>query len=352
MENGTIADPVYKNAREISTADHMGIVSIFAKITDCSISKTINMPNEITVREIEEAYINCYLQGIKGITIYRDGSRSGQPISDIKTKKSEENNNQLTDEEVNKLFDILRANNFTDEDILAISNYTYKPCDHKCEHHDRVRRCPDKGSGEFMKIKTSYGKVYVMAKFNDNDEMCEVFVTQNKSGQELKAVTEALSRLISIALQEADNYAIVFKRLIKTLNGISGFEYFVYDGERTGEEYIVRSIPDLLSYVLPDLEYMHLLNKYHDENIAINKMIAPLNVKYKDTVNNNKNDDEDMLTSLANVVKDEVKNNNDTVNRYNKHKDFICPECGGNQFYYSEGCARCTNCGASKCAIA
>ena len=99
--------------------------------------------------------------------------------------------------------------------------------------------------------------------------------------QELKAVTEALSRLISIALQEADNYEIVFRRLIKTLNSISGFEYFVYDGVRTGEEYIVRSIPDLLSYVLPDLEYMHLLNKYNDPDIATSKMIAPLNIKYK-----------------------------------------------------------------------
>ena len=46
-----------------------------------AISKTVNLPNSATVDEIAEAYIKAWRSGLKAIAIYRDGSKSGQPIS-------------------------------------------------------------------------------------------------------------------------------------------------------------------------------------------------------------------------------------------------------------------------------
>ena len=321
LENtGHISDPVYLNAREISPENHIGVVSIFSRFVDASISKTINLPSETTVKEIEDIYIDCYKKHIKGITIYRDGSRSTQPIVDSKPKE---------DKSVEE-----------------------KPAECKCEKKilTREKRCPDKGTGEFIKIATPYGKIYVMAKFNEKHEMCELFITLNKSGQEFKAITEAISRNVSILLQEAEDYEHAYKRIIKSLNGISGFEYFVYDGIRSHEEHIARSIPDLISYVMPDLEFMHLCNVYGSEEEANKHMIAPLNIKR----GMNQYDIIDVINPLQRDVKQTTNNpaDNSVIERYNKHKAFICSECGSTQFYYSEGCARCASCGASKCAIA
>ena len=48
-----------------------------------AISKTINMPEEATVEEIMEAYIQAWKLGLKAVAIYRDGSKKAQPLSSM-----------------------------------------------------------------------------------------------------------------------------------------------------------------------------------------------------------------------------------------------------------------------------
>jgi len=59
-------------------SDHLS--SIY-KTTDESVSKTINMPHDCTVEEIEQTYLHALQSGVKWITIYRDGSRDNQPVA-------------------------------------------------------------------------------------------------------------------------------------------------------------------------------------------------------------------------------------------------------------------------------
>ena len=278
-KTGKISNPLFKNAMEIDPKDHLGIVSIFSNYIDCSISKTISLPSTATVEDVKKIYDSCYESGIKGITIYRDGSRETQPIN-ITTKKEEPTTKS--------------SKNVDDSEI----------------------RRPLTGIGAFTQVKSPYGTLHVSAKFNNKDEMREVFITLNKSGQELKAVTEGIARLISIALQEAEDYKSTYRRIVKTLKGIAGFEIFVYDGILTGQEHVVKSICDVLPYILPDLEYTHLLNKYGSREEAINRMIAKVNIP----------------------IEDDDPNINDYIERYNKNKTLVCPECGGTSFYKSDGC--------------
>ena len=65
----------FEEAHEISWMDHLKMQAVFAKFNDSSISKTINLPNEATVKDVEEAYISAYKMGIKSTTVYRDGSK-------------------------------------------------------------------------------------------------------------------------------------------------------------------------------------------------------------------------------------------------------------------------------------
>lgn len=65
----------FEEAHEISWTDHIKMQAVFAKYIDSSVSKTINLPNDATVKDVMNAYLMAYKLGIKSTTVYRDGSK-------------------------------------------------------------------------------------------------------------------------------------------------------------------------------------------------------------------------------------------------------------------------------------
>lgn len=79
------SSPYYKNtAPEIDVNSRINVQSIIQKFTSSAISSTINLPKETTQEQIYEIYINAFKKNLKGITIYRDGSRGGVLVSSDK----------------------------------------------------------------------------------------------------------------------------------------------------------------------------------------------------------------------------------------------------------------------------
>jgi len=74
-------DPEKKDGREVLMEEHIFIQAAFQKHVDAAISKTINVPNDATVEDIKKAYISAWRKGVKGITIYRDRSKSAQVLN-------------------------------------------------------------------------------------------------------------------------------------------------------------------------------------------------------------------------------------------------------------------------------
>jgi ribonucleoside-diphosphate reductase alpha chain len=66
---------VFEEAQEISWQDHLAMQAIFADQVDSSVSKTINLPNNASVKDIMDAYIQAFDMNIKSTTVYRDGSK-------------------------------------------------------------------------------------------------------------------------------------------------------------------------------------------------------------------------------------------------------------------------------------
>ncbi len=80
FEQSAISDTV-KTAHEISWKSHIDMQAVWQNYTDNAVSKTINMPNNVTVEDIMNAYRYAWEKGLKGIAVYRDGSRAFQILN-------------------------------------------------------------------------------------------------------------------------------------------------------------------------------------------------------------------------------------------------------------------------------
>ena len=207
---GKLSNPAYVTAYDITTEQHVNVTGIFAQIVDSGISKTVNLPNSATVDDVRQVYEECYSMGCKGITIYRDGSRSFQPIE----VKKEEEKPEPEPEAPAKM--------------------------------GRVKERP--GSvvfGKTIKDTTPWGSIYITLNF-DGTEPFEIFINVGKSGSEMKAMTEALSRVISIGLRSGCS----LEDFIDTLKGLSGKEYWMLDAD---DDRVARSVPDAIALLLDKL---------------------------------------------------------------------------------------------------
>ena len=176
------------------------------KYIDSSISSTVNLPEEITVDTIADIYMTAYEAGLKGITVYREGSREGILVTD-----TEEQNNEVND------LDLETA----------------------VEKSPRSR--PTQTSGVTRRIRTGEGTLYITINEDENG-LCEVFTTIGKAGGNAAAQSEAISRLISLSLRSGlDPHAIV-----RQLKGISGPNPTWEDGR------LILSTPDAIGKALDD----------------------------------------------------------------------------------------------------
>lgn len=93
-------------ANEINWELRVKIQAVVQKYVTHSISSTINLPNDVSVERVSEIYMNSWALGLKGITVYRDGSRSGVLIS---TDEKSKCNNDIIDSRPPKRPDKLEA---------------------------------------------------------------------------------------------------------------------------------------------------------------------------------------------------------------------------------------------------
>ena len=229
---GHLSDPAYVTAYDITAQQHVNVTGIFAHIVDSGISKTVNLPNSATVDDVRKVYQDCYSMGCKGITIYRDGSRSFQPIEAKKEEK---------------------------EDPPALD-----------EKSKRVKERPGLVVfGKTIKDTTPWGSIYITLNLDGKDPF-EIFINVGKSGSELKAMTEALSRVISIGLRSGCS----LEDFIDTLKGLSGKEYWMLNCD---DDHVARSIPDAIALLLEKLINRKVVNaRRNDKSLLCPDCGAPL----------------------------------------------------------------------------
>ena len=157
---------VWATSREISPEHHVRMQAAFQRHISMGISKTINLPRDAAVEDVESAYRLAYDTGCKGIAVYRDGSREAQVLSTGKT---------LTGEQ---------APGEQPEPVTLAQARDGRP---------------RSLSGATKKLTTGHGPLYVT--LNDDEfGPRECFVVLGKPGGTASAFSDALGRMISLAL--------------------------------------------------------------------------------------------------------------------------------------------------------
>lgn len=152
---------IFATAHDITPEWHVRLQAAFQKFTDNAVSKTVNFPNQATADDVEKVYMMAYKTGCKGVTIYRDGSRSEQVLNVGQGKKGRS---------------------------PAAGIATTRPSR------------PKLLSGETERMDTGCGKLFII--MNDDEYgPREVFANMGKAGGCASSNTEALGRLISLAFK-------------------------------------------------------------------------------------------------------------------------------------------------------
>ena len=295
-ESGSIQDieeipeeirKVFVTAHDIDPEWHVRMQAAFQKWVDDAVSKTCNFAKNASVQDVLDAYWLAYEAGCKGITIYRDGSRVEQVLY-IGDKSSESKSESKE------------------------SQYLIH---HGSPLHPRIR--PTETVGVTKRIRTGEGTLYITIN-EDADGLCEVFTNIGKAGSQAQVESEAISRLISLALRSG----IDTRDIIKQLRGIGGPTPIWENGTQ------ILSTPDAIAKAL---------EIYLDEREGKKKSprSEPSFSLYDSSTN---------LKEETAKPKQAPKNSQSST----KKTLITCPDCGST-VYHESGCVTCPVCGYSKC---
>jgi ribonucleoside-diphosphate reductase alpha chain len=274
-------------AHQIDPYFRVKMQGVIQKYIDSSISSTVNLPQDVPVETVADIYMTAYKTGLKGITVYREGSREGILVTNQeKTQVAQPDGQDGTAAKT--------------EEPTAAASVARRP---------RIR--PVTTRGITRRIRTGEGSLYITINEDDNG-LCEVFTTIGKAGGNAAAQSEAISRLISLALRSGiDPHAIV-----KQLKGISGPNPTWEDGR------LILSTPDAIGKALDDY------------------------LKARERMTGESSDELPPTTHFT--MADEQEANSGQVTDYTFKNITTCPDCGGTVLHQS-GCVTCPSCGFSKC---
>lgn len=306
---------VFRTSHDISPEWHVRMQAAYQDHVDSAISKTTNFAHEASRQDVRKIYELAFELGCKGVTVYRDGSRPMQVLSTGKTgqqaadeatgtETGEGQGQQLADarEEAH------RMRGERDEARRQLAEQ-----DRKAAAARQKRTRPEMLRGRTVKMNSPLGDLYVTINEDHSGRPFEVFCTLGKAGGAAMADSEAIGRLVSLALRSG----VPITAVRDQLRGIS-CDRAVGVGPNK-----VLSAPDAVAQAI---------DRYLEEKSGVQEEL-PLGA----------------AAAAGALAPAAVSAGAD---RYVDHTDAAlgsCPACGASQLAYEEGCRKCYVCSYSEC---
>jgi len=173
-----------KGTRYLAPMSHIKMMSAAQTFLSGAISKTINLPNEITPEEIEKLYLESWRAGLKAVALYRDGSKMCQPLN----SKSDEKKKPAQDADA-------------EEDLAAAAAAAAAAAPAEQQKVLERRRLPKKRAGFTQEARVGGHKVYLRTGQYDDGTLGEIFIDMHKEGAALRSIMNCFAMAVSMGLQ-------------------------------------------------------------------------------------------------------------------------------------------------------
>ncbi len=295
-----------KGERYIASEGHIRMLAAVQPFVSGSISKTINMPNEASVEDIEDAYMLGWKLGLKCNALYRDGSKLSQPLS---TKaKGKENKEEVCEKIVEKVV----------EKVV--------------ERPHRVK-LPRERQAVTRKVNLAGQEFYVTVGMYPDGKPGEVFITMSQEGTFASGMADAFAKILSIALQ----YGVPLNNVIRQLRHMRfAPDGFTGDPDLPTASSVVDFLAQWLDRTFPDGSWRQTARlpfpeKSEEEPEQEEGEAAPVSIEKLEN------------TQSMFSARKEVKEKED-VSSFGFTGD-KCPQCGSMRMVQNGTCKKCMDCG-------
>jgi ribonucleoside-diphosphate reductase alpha chain len=174
--------------RSITWTGHVKMMAATQPFLSGAISKTINMPEESTVEDIMQAYVEAWKLGLKAVAIYRDNSKRSQPLSAAGQKKEEK----------------------------KVEAAVPEPVQHELFPRAAREKMPVERASVTHKFSVGGHEGYITVGMYEDGRPGEIFIKMSKEGSTLSGVMDGLALTVSLGLQYGVPLKVFVDKLLNT----------------------------------------------------------------------------------------------------------------------------------------
>lgn len=291
-----------KGQRYIAPKAHVSMMAAVQPYISGAISKTINMPSESSVEDVDSILLYAWQRGVKDIALYRDTSKLSQPLTaDVRVDVS----------------------NLVDLTLNVVDSVTY----------GQRRQLPSRRLGYTQKVQIARHKVYFRTGEYEDGTLGEIFIDMAKDGSQLRFWANSFAMAVSIGLQ----HGVPLQRFISTFLHTKSEPNGIVAGHDNIR--MCTSVPDMIFRDL-GLTYLNMTELAH---VPPSQASHPEGPKSHDYENNGESHGDEAMVlsgySVSEMVADAY------IARMKGYEGESCSECHQMTLVRSGTCLKCDTCG-------
>jgi ribonucleoside-diphosphate reductase alpha chain len=215
-EHLPVFDCAFRSSNGTRSIHYMGHIRMMAAVQPFlsgAISKTVNLPTECTVEDIEDAYIQAWKLGLKAIAVYRDGCKRTQPLSTNMKQATSDGSKEAANpldalsSEERRLIEALRVRKTRPAGPPMANRY----------------KLPDERASFTHKFSIGGHEGYITVGLYEDGSPGEIFVRMAKEGSVIAGLMDSFATSISLALQHGVPLTILIEKFKGTRFEPAGF---------------------------------------------------------------------------------------------------------------------------------
>lgn len=335
-----------RGTRSISWQAHIAMMAAVQPFISGSISKTINMPNNVSIDDVKGAYTMAWRSMLKSIALYRDGSKLSQPLAALAP-----GSDLIADSIVALQSSSLETGDSAPKDTISASLKEVGPEPElpgmPFAPRGVRRALPNRRKGYTQKAKIGGHSIFLRTGEYEDGTLGEIFLDMHKEGAAFRSILNSFAIAVSLGLQ----YGVPLEEYVDAFT----FTRFEPNGMVSGHDYL-KMATSVLDYIFRDLaiSYLHRYDlgqvKPEDLIATSTQSIANKNTEAFESGRRQKapklEKSGPSRISAASVQQDQTI----TLMRAARQKGYEgdpCPVCGNLTLVRNGTCLKCDTCGST-----